>query len=813
MAEFTSHEAPAHEADRLPVTPPAKLIGRDITLGRIYTQIKDNKPVLVHGASGIGKSALAATLASAYAERPGGVLYLLCDGDTFSELIVRAGRALQVREAVTTENPLSAVAPVADALRENQPLVVLDGVLDPEATTAFVQRCAAGLPVLLVNEEELEGEWMPLRLGKLEPDQAVTLFKQAAAIPSLDLDQEIGELASALSFTPFALTVAAGAVQAGKMSPRAFLESLPAAPDSGVNAQLLALTGAFRALNSAQQGLMMVMGAVFTGAATAEMLSLIGGAPVDAIRGAMSQLVARHLVEETQRYGQPYYRMHPITHTFMQTWLKGANRLDTLRAKVRDSVLQYARQHSAQGSRGQNALAAEMELFLATASWAATQSDRDTAAQLADAMMKAGTFVRERGYVYELLLLRRLSTSSTSAFPAYGGAADAAADDDDDLDEADADDGLEDDADDAIPAGLLDDDEEADADEEEDEAVLAAQNAAPLPFDSAPRPAPIDRRPEIDALLADARASEQAGASDEALKDYAEALMLQEGMGDTAGMLTTFESMARVAARSGSYQTAVTYANRGVKTAEETGDDHNLPKLLALLGDARVQLGEPGEAATAYEEALELVRARADSRAEGVLLFKLGFAQLDEKETQDALATWQDSLALFRREGRRDYEGRALGGIGTAYSELGRWPEAIDHFTQAVTIARATGDDAELVLELSNLAYALVQNQQLGPAVTRYRQALHVAFEADDTGAIVTTIVELARLLVESPRHLGIAEMLVKTGLQHDPADLDLKQLQERIEDERDAQPDLNELPVVGSAQDYAAKAWAALDP
>jgi tetratricopeptide (TPR) repeat protein/energy-coupling factor transporter ATP-binding protein EcfA2 len=810
MAEFTSHEAPAHEADRLPVTPPAKLIGRDITLGRIYTQIKDNKPVLVHGASGIGKSALAATLASAYAERPGGVLYLLCDGDTFSELIVRAGRALQVREAVTTENPLAAVASVADALNETQPLLVLDGVLDPEATSAFVQRCAAGLPVLLVNEEELEGDWMPLRLGKLEPDQAVTLFKQAAAIPSLDLDQEIGALASALSFTPFALTVAAGAVQAGKITPRAFLESLPAAPDSGVNAQLLALTGAFRALNSAQQGLMMVMGAVFTGAATAEMLSLIGGAPVDAIRGAMSQLVARHLVEHTQRYGQPYYRMHAITHTFMQTWLKGANRLDTLRAKVRDSVLQYARQHSAQGSRGQNALAAEMELFLATASWSASQGDRETAAQLADAMMKAGTFVRERGYVYELLLLRRLSTSSTSAFPAYGGAPDAAAEDDD-LDADDEDDALADDADDAIPAGLLDDDDGADT-EEEDEAVLAAQNAAPLPFDSAPRPAPIDRRPEIEALLADARTAEQAGESDEALKDYAEALILQESMRDSAGLLTTLESMARVAARSGSYQAAVTYANRGVKMAEETDDDHNLPRLLALLGDARVQLGEPGEAATAYEQALELVRARSDSRAEGVLLFKLGFAQLDEKETQDALATWQESLALFRREGRRDYEGRALGGIGTAYSELGRWPEAIDHFTQAVAIARDTGDDAELVLELSNLGYALVQSQQLGAAVTRYRQALHVAFEADDTGGIVTTIVELARLLVESPRHLGVAEMLVKTGLQHDPGDLDLKQLQERIEDERDAQPDLNELPVTGSAQQYAAKAFDLID-
>lgn len=825
MAEFTPHEAPAHEANRLPVAPPARLIGRDITLSRIYTQIKDNKPVLVLGAPGIGKTALAATLASAFAERPGGVLYLLCAGDTLAELIVRVGRGLQVREAVTTENPLNAIAPIAEALKQTQPLVVLDGVLDASATSEFVRRCASDIPVLLVNDDELDGDWMPLRLGKLEPDQAVTLFKLAAGIDSLDLDQEAGALASALNYAPFALTVAAGAVHGSSITPRAFLESLPAAPDSGVNAQLLALTGAFRALNSAQQGLMMVMGAIFTGSATASMLSQIGGAPAEAIRSVMSQLITRHLVEETRRYDQPYYRMHPITHTFMYTWLKGANRLDALRAKVRDSVLQYARQHSAQGSRGQNALAAEMELFLATASWAADSGDRDTAAQLADAMMKAGTFVRERGYVYELLLLRRLSTSSTSAFPAYGGAVEAGTDDDeddealDDLVEA-ADDLPDDDeldeAGDAIPAGLLDDSgDDADEDEPEDEAVLASaaqSEEAPLPFDTAARPAAIDRRPEIEALLAEAKTSEQAGEADEALKAYAEALILQEGMHDNAGLLTTLESMARVAARGGSYQAAVTYANRGIRLSEEVHDGHNKPRLLALLGDARVQLGEPGEAASAYEQALALVREREDHRAEGVLLFKLGFAQLDEKDTAEALSTWQQALALFRSEGRRDYEGRALGGIGTAYSELARWPEAIDHFTQAVAIAHSTGDEAELVLELSNLAYALVQDKQLGPAVTRYRQALHAAFESDDDGAIVNTIVELARLLVESPRHLGVAEMLVKTALDYDAHDLDLKHLQERIEDERAAQPGLVELPVTGTAEEYAAKAWASID-
>ncbi len=816
MVEFTPHEAPAHQSDQLPVTPPPKLIGRDITLGRIYTQLKDNKAVLVHGPTGIGKTALGATLASAYAERPGGVLYLACDGDTLSELIVRTGRALRVPEAVRTENPLTAAPAVAAALKESQPLLVLDGLLNPGAATEFVTRCATGVPVLLLNDDEFPGDWLPLRLGRLEPDQAVTLFKQAAGIDSLDLDGEIGALAAALNFTPFALTIAAGTVQhTPDLSPRKFLDSLPNTGASGVNAQLMALTGAFRALNSALQGLMMVMGAGFSGGVTAEMLSLIGGATPDAIRGAMTQLVNRHLVEQTQRYGQSYYHMHAITHTFMQTWLKAANRLDSLQTKVRDSVLQYAHQHSQQGSRGQNALAAEMDLFLATASWAAEDGDRDTAAQLAAALMQAGTFVRERGYVYELLLLRRLSTSSTSAFPAHSGLAPAAeADKDEELDELDEADEAADELEDAdtldeAAEELLDAlDDEAEADESSADQAAPA----PIPFDAPARANGPERRQQADTLLAEARQREQAGDPDEALQDYAEALSLLEALQDTPAVLNTLEAMARVAARSENAQAAVTYSGRGIKLAEDSGDDHNKARLLGFLGDARQQLGESGEAITAYEQALTQVRQKADRRAEGVLLFKLGYAQLDEGDPDQALETWQGALALFRAEGRRDYEGRALGGIGTAYSEQNRWPEAIDHFTQALKIARETGDDAEALLELSNLAYALVQNNQLGAAVTRYRQALHLAFEADDAGSIIAMSVELARLLVESPRHLAIAELLINAALQYDPHDQDLKQLQERIEDERTAMPDLDLKPVGGTARAYAANAYAQID-
>src|SRR6476469_7887490 len=141
MADLTSYEMPAHEAHALPVMlPSGKLIGRDVILARVYSQLKENKPVLVYGASGIGKTALAATLASAYTELPGGVLWLNLGNTPFPELLARIGRAYNLREVASSENPMSAVSSAMNAVSGAKPMVVFDGQINPQTVTEFIMR-------------------------------------------------------------------------------------------------------------------------------------------------------------------------------------------------------------------------------------------------------------------------------------------------------------------------------------------------------------------------------------------------------------------------------------------------------------------------------------------------------------------------------------------------------------------------------------------------------------------------------------------------------------------------------------------------
>jgi tetratricopeptide (TPR) repeat protein len=860
MTDFTPHEAPAHEAADLPVALPPKLIGRDLVLAEIYKQLRDNRAVLIHGAAGVGKTALAATLASAYTDLPGGVLWLeLANNLTLADLIVRVGRAYQIPDIAASENPLGMVGATAATLTQHKPLLILDGRFDWQVGAEFITRCAPSLPAIVVQEEAAPGPWTPLELPTLDLKQASLMFRTLAGEDGPngeDNDVDVGTLVGMLDQLPFAVAVAAGAARANRQPPAEFIAVLQGLGLTG-NAPLLALTASFRTLNNALQGLLLMLGATINGSASAELLSLISGAPQPTIEQAMTLLAQRHMVEIADCYGQPLYRLHPITHTFTQPLLRGSGRLDALRAKVRDTLLAYARAHASGSPADSDRLAAEMENFLAVAAWSVENGDRDIANQLAVALMQAGDFINERGYFYELMSMRRLAAPAPTGtgtmampFPLPAQEEEPLLDDEEDEeedyeplpyeDEADID--VEADEDDA----LLDDEEdegEVAAFANQDEPLTeppptfamppAAAQAAPAPAPAVASEAPAegdeisrlratlmqvrqsgDRARQAELLSQLGLAQVTAQMENEAISTFSEALTTYESLNDNTGMLNTLESLAMLTARTDNSQAAVLYATRGVNAAEQLADRARQMRLLALLGDARQQLGESDQAIRAYSQALDLTRAQGDHAFEAVTLFKLGYAQLDDNEPQEAINLWEAALKLFREQERRDYEGRVLGGLGTAYGELGRWSEAIAFHTSALHIAREVKDPEEELLQLSNLGYASVQAQQLGQAVLRYRQALHLAYTSGSKGNIISTIVDLARLLAESRRHLTVAELLVDDALRLEPNDREVRRLKERLDaDKAAAETDGVEfIAVSGTAQDYAANAYKLLD-
>ncbi len=688
MAEFTSHETAAHKAQSLPVQLPAKLVGRDSTLAQVYTQLKANKAVQIYGAAGMGKTALAATLASAYTELPGGVLWLNVDNSSLSELIVRTGRAYNVLEIAASSNAMGMVAAVASTFATHKPLIVIDGKHDSKATAEFITRCASNLPVMILSEEAFEGPWVGIQLDKLTDTSAMALLKQTADLEaSTGLDDDFDELASILDYTPFALVVAGGTMKAAKMSPADYLAEFEKIPsNSGATPQLLALTIGFRKLSNAFQGVLLLLGSTFGVGTTSELLGIMAGAPQETTDQVMNTLVNHHLVERFHRYDSPYYQLHEITSTFATAWLRPNGRLESLQIKVRESVVAYAKKYSNNSPAAHDKLAAAMDLIMAVAKWSAEQGERDIVNQLVVGLMQAGDFVNERGYVSELLKLRELASSFTRPFPANSAGLPpedidlVGANTPDDLkgEEFDDDDDFED-----------DDDEEFDDDLQEDEDDLIDDSEDDLG---------LGLRPVASAAVGSLwQAVEQNKAS--------------------------------------SPSTPTTPPNSLLDLDDEEDEDDLIDDSEPIVDSSSVELPpdeEPADELTRLQNALRQSRQQNDPQKQVEWLEKIGQLEANRGMDNESISTYSEALAAYEKLDQPENILHMLDTLSVLMVKTENSSAAVLHATRGIKMSEELDDVDTKMHLLITLADARQQLGESDDAVRSYSQALEIARTEDD---------------------------------------------------------------------------------
>jgi tetratricopeptide (TPR) repeat protein len=697
MAELISHETPAHEPTALPVWVPQRLIGRDALLAKVYTALKDNQPVQIYGVSGIGKTALAATLAAAYTEQPGGVLWLNVEDSSLDELIVRVGRAYAVPDIANSEIPGAMVGAVASTLTQHKPLLVLDGKISRAVIHEFVQRCVSNLPLLLVSDSAVHEDWVSIEIGPLETSQAALLLAQSAGLPESP-DEHVTALATALQRVPLALLIAGANLKQAKQDPENYLGLLQQIPGaSSANPNLLALTAAFRSQNSALQGILLMMGATFTRGASIEMLSEISNAPTETLRQVMNLLAQQHLVEQSSRNGETYYSLHEATYQFAQTWLRGSKRLDDLQEKVKSAAISYAQKHGAD-SPDYDKLAAEMPSFLAIGRWAAGQKDIDTPNQIANALMAADDFISERGYVYELLQLRRLAASSTSAFPAHAPEIppsyprpvyEAFTEDED--------------------SGIYDDDDADDngdseslftAEDDDVEEVVASDSAVFVPYPLED----LDLDEKLDDEDDDADYDEEDDEDDSDDSD----LLRSPGLPLTASRITTPRP----------------------EDLDELDED---PTETDSEAYARLMPEPLPDSIEGLRAQLITARQSGNRRKQGELLMALGYKQVEDSMENEALASYGEALNVYEEPGMEEDLLNALDTVSTLAVRTHNAQAAILHATRGIQLATQLQDDdtrMHLLITLGNARQALGESDD---AERAYSQALEIARNRDDS--------------------------------------------------------------------------------
>jgi tetratricopeptide (TPR) repeat protein len=772
MSAYTPHEAIIHDVSQLPVQHPGKLIGREGVLAQVYKQLKEDQPVLIYGASANGKTALAATLATAYAQQSGGVLWLSVDNPRLEELLIRVGRAYDLTEITASETPIDLIDAVEKVLHENKPFIVIDGAIDAGVLSRFITRCADGIPLLATSEIPLNGLWEHIAVPPLEAEQAAALYKREGRVAINEYDDDVFEIIDIIGRSPLAVIIAGRAMVASKLSPDTFLKLLnQISTSTGSQGTTLAITASFRALNGALQGLMLMMGAMFPNGATNELVSMVSGAAEESVEQAMTILSQLNLIGRTTRYGTYYYQMHPAVYQFAHQSLDRAGKLVGLRRKAHDTILAYAKKHSI--THDADKLAGEIDTFVSLAQWSQRNNDRQTALELASTLQSAGGFVVQRGYKYEIEQMRldgsqpfpahqenrpiipvfddeleeesniavAVQPSADSLFQTLEDIKDDAEDlFEDELDEVDeqADapaslfqtlEGIKDDVDD-----FFDDEETGDSavfvtdesyDEEDDEEDL------PLVFKS-PESTSIfvdaDDSSEVLSVTADApeeqhplsflqNFQERPSAPEDLFfgddKDEAdEELTFPEDVSEEIALPVALEDMDEAQLR--------------VNLAEvrQAGDLSKQIEILKILADRQVQDASENEAIATYNEILTAYEALDDE--EGILdmLDMLSALMVKTENPQPAIMHASRGVRLAQEQHDDVTLTQLYMTLGDARQALGESSQAIDDYESALKITRDSGDTQHEALVLYKLGYAQLDDGEAELAVDTLEQAL-----------------------------------------------------------------------------------------
>jgi tetratricopeptide (TPR) repeat protein len=748
----------------------------------MHVTLKVGSSVFLSGPSGIGKTALASILATAYiASNPGGVLWFNVLEDDIKLLIAKVGRAYGVNALTANGEDWSNNAEIIRALLEkNHPLVVLDGLIDLDAAREFARSCAVKVPVIITNELAAAGPWTPMDLEALSEADSQALFRYYSGLQDNRYAPDIEGLSKFLGGNPLAIELAAKLITTDDKTPGELLTELPST--TGQDTQYMMMSVVFKRLPPPVQALLLVLAATPTGTATAEFIGDLSNVPAANIIPWMRQLVTRAVARELVIYGQFAYSLHESGQIYARRWLEQYQRLQMTENRALQAMLTYVKRHAHNTTTDQDRLAAEMDNILGMAAFATQTGQGDAVREFIRALTQdAGEFVTLRGFQPEIDQAKKLLSLLTSSAAAQTMA------------EATAD---------TKPAEVTGPVEtqpvaQTESRAEVSETTIAHEPAPAAQPETSPEPPadaqatpvvprmpikpPIPTRAEVDESLRKMRETP--------LPTSLEVTQPSSAPNEVLAALNPPEE--RTAKRKTSVWTPLDslsdkpVAAEGVPLAErtepepearisvadeppvspedtETPTELSLPTLERRLADARAEddkpqqakvlhtlgqyygdRGHPDQALDHYKQALTLYEEIEDNDGVLATLDALAAITAQADDVEGALVYATRGVNLAKQIGERERLGRLQTRLGDVRLVLGDLPAAIETYTQAVETLRGSEDWLQIGMVMAKLGNAYLEQgkpeealKMLEPTLAIFRRERHTDYESRVLGTI-----------------------------------------------------------------------------
>ncbi|MBN2470326.1 MAG: tetratricopeptide repeat protein, partial [Anaerolineae bacterium] len=593
------------------------------------------------------------------------------------------------------------------------------------------------------------------------------LFLRAAQLDTPP--PETGQICNRLGGLPLELVLAGQHLAVTGQPAGALLEAL----DQAQSAELPGLTAVFQQLPDALKGVILNLGATFSGSATTALLEVLQLSPTDTVMRVTEMLVARGLAQIRPCHeGTQCHYLHALVRDFARDWLRDGQRWELAQVRLHEAVLAYVEQHHTDSRAARVALVAEMPNILGLARYAVAQRDADTVQRLYAVLTEA--FDESGAYGYELARLEvaldqisRQGTESRDSAVAdeYSEAAEYTPDappafagepEDEDVydtspvavapaqpkpgaqapeamladfveDGLDTDDDVEDLMDSVFPEDEMADFEEdvatvSDFETDADEAFSAGvqEMAGAGAMEAAPqRPA----QPE---------APLPAVGVNVALDDLLKASREARESGDRGRLASALIMLARAWSEQGQYPQAQAAYAEALALREQSGQETGLLEVLEALAGISLEMGDLENAVVYATRAQNLAAQEADPVRLGHVLALLGDVRLELGALDEAVETYVDAIEALQAGDDEVSLGVVQAKLGATHMDRGEYTRAITMLSSAQVIFADAGLTEYEGRVLGNLGAAYGHLNQWQEAESHHREALTIAQVLDD---------------------------------------------------------------------------------
>jgi tetratricopeptide (TPR) repeat protein/transcriptional regulator with XRE-family HTH domain len=231
-----------------------------------------------------------------------------------------------------------------------------------------------------------------------------------------------------------------------------------------------------------------------------------------------------------------------------------------------------------------------------------------------------------------------------------------------------------------------------------------------------------------------------------------EGLKLAREAGNEAMAITLLIRLGIIAQEEGDYTLTEALYQEGLVLAREQKMTEQIIILLKNLGVLAKQRGGYGQAQKYYLEALTLASLLEHSDLKSRLLMNLGVVATEQGAYNQALSFYEKGLALARKVGNREQICLLLSNLGVVADALGKYSQAEGYLREGLEIARDMGHRERISLLLLNLGVIMDRQGGALRAEELYREGLTLAREIGHHERISLLLLNLGDIVMEQRR-------------------------------------------------------------